>query len=157
MRPRRCIQCRSETEITAVDAAAGEAKTLTIAVKEMPVAACARGHRQFVHPEFPLRLVEHLIDEDEVKLPAGEEKGLLVKHYHCAGCGAELAPQPDHRHTFTVDVALADLSPFRVELTMPVYRCPSCDKEQLHSLKEIRKYTPEALAQAFKAAGIPAA
>lgn len=152
---RRCIQCRSETEVTAIDAAAGEAETLAIALKEMPVAACARGHRQFVHAEFPRQLVEHLLDEDEAKLPAGEEKGLLRKHYHCTGCGAELAPQPDHRHTFTVDVALAKLAPFRVELTMPVYRCPSCEKEQLHSLTEIRRYTPAALAQAFRAAGIP--
>ncbi|MCZ7566554.1 MAG: hypothetical protein M5U08_24400 [Burkholderiales bacterium] len=82
---RRCIQCRSETEVTAIDAAAGEAETLAIALKEMPVAACARGHRQFVHAEFPRQLVEHLLDEDEAKLPAGEEKGLLRKHYHCTG------------------------------------------------------------------------
>lgn len=157
MTPRRCIQCRGETAIAAVDAAAGEAKDLTIALKEMPVAACAKGHRQFVTPDFPRQLVEHLMDEDEAKLPAGQEKGLLVKHYLCASCGAELAPQPDHRHTFTIDVAIADLGPFRVELTMPVYKCSGCKTEQLHSLKEIRKHTPQALAHAFQAAGIPPA
>lgn len=157
MTTRRCIQCRGETEITAVDAAAGEAKDLKIAVREMPVAACAKGHRQFVRPDFPRLLVEHLMDEDEAKLPAGQETGLLVKRYYCASCGAKLARQPDHRHTFTIDVALAELSPFRVELTMPVYKCGKCEKEQLHSLKEIRKQTPEALAHAFQAAGIPPA
>jgi len=52
-------------------------------------------------------------------------------------------------------MALADLAPFRVELSAPVYRCPSCSREQLHSLKEVRKRTPAALAQAFQAADLP--
>lgn len=55
------------------------------------------------------------------------------------------------------DVALVDFEPFRVELTVPVYRCKKCSREQLHSLKEVRSRTPEALAQAFRAAGIPPA
>jgi hypothetical protein len=38
---------------------------------------------------------------------------------------------------------------------MPVYKYTACGKEQLHSLKEIRKLTPTAMAHAFEAANIP--
>lgn len=150
-----CSRCRGQTALTAIDAADADSKPLAVAVKAMPVASCDKGHRQFPQADFPRRLLEHLMQEDEAKLPAGEEKGLLIKHYHCASCGAELEPKPDHAHTFSVDVALPELDPFRVELTMPVYKCTACAKEQIHSLKEIRKYTPEALARTFQAAGIP--
>lgn len=152
---RPCNKCRAETEHTVIDSTAGEANPLAIAIHGLPVLACPRGHVQFVHSEFPRRLLERLLQEDEAKLPAGEEKGVLFKRFRCSNCGTELAPAPDHRETFAVDVALQDVRPFKVELTMPVYRCPECEQEQIHSLKEIRKHTPEALAHAFQAANIP--
>jgi DNA-directed RNA polymerase subunit RPC12/RpoP len=154
---RPCARCRAETERTVIDSTAGEADPLAISIHGMPVLACPRGHVQFVHNEFPRRLLERLLEEDEARLPAGEEKGVLFKHFRCSNCGTELAHTPDHRETFAVDVALQDASPFKVELTMPVYRCPECEKEQIHSLKEIRKHTPQALAHAFQAADIPPA
>ena len=52
---------------------------------------------------------------------------------------------------------LSLVAPFRIELTVPVYRCAACSQQQLHSLKEVRSRTPEALAQAFHAADIPPA
>ncbi len=157
MTERACSRCREATETTVIDTAAGEAKPLAIAIRGLPVLACSKGHRQFVHREFPRLLLEHLLKEDETALPAGEERGMIFKHFNCSACGAELAPKPDHRHTFTVDISLQDLAPFKVELTMPVYRCSGCEKEQIHSLQEIRKHTPEALAHAFQAAEIPPA
>jgi DNA-directed RNA polymerase subunit RPC12/RpoP len=157
MTARACSRCRAQTEVAVVDATAGEAKPLAIAIRGMQVLTCPKGHRQFVNREFPRMLLEHLLKEDEVKLPAGEEHGLLFKNFKCSSCGAKLAPEPDHRHTFSMDVALADFEPFKVELMMPVYRCPDCKKEQIYSLKEISKHTPEALAQAFQAADIPPA
>jgi hypothetical protein len=157
MTSRTCARCKAETETTLVDVATGEAKPLAIAIHGMPVLACPKGHRQFVDSEFPRWLLEHLLKEDEARLPAGKETGMIFKHFNCSECGAELAPQPDHRHTFTADVSLQDLAPFKVELTMPVYRCQKCEKEQIHSLKEVWKHTPEALAHAFQAAEIPPA
>jgi len=123
----------------------------------MPVLTCQEGHRQFVSPEFPRWLVDHLMQEDETKLPSGREEGLLFKRYRCAECGAELGKTPERRETFGFDLALLDLDPFRVELTVPVYKCPACSREQLHSLKEVRSSTPQVLAAAFRAAEIPPA
>jgi DNA-directed RNA polymerase subunit RPC12/RpoP len=157
MTHRACTRCRGRTEPAVLESAAGEADALAFRIQGMPVLACERGHRQFVHPEFARWLVEHLMGEHEARLPAGKEKGLFFKHYYCSECGAELQAEPDHRETFALDVALRDLGPFRVELTAPVYRCTKCSREQLHSLKDVRNRTPAALAQVFRAADIPPA
>lgn len=140
-----------------VDTAAGEAKALAIAIHGMPVLVCPRGHRQFAHHEFPRSLLERLLAEEETKLPAGREKGMIFKHFHCSDCGAELESESDRHRTYAVDVALEDIPPIKIELTVPVYRCHNCEKEQIHSLKEVRKQTPEVLAHAFQAAEIPPA
>lgn len=156
MATRICARCRAEMNPAVLESAAGEAAPLTVRLCGMPVLSCSAGHRRFVRPQFALELAEHLIAEDEARIPAGEEKGLLFKHFYCS-CGAELGKDADHRETYGFDVALADAEPFRVELTAPVYRCPKCSREQLHSLKEVRSRTPAALAEAFRAAGIPPA
>ncbi len=150
-----CNRCHADTEITIVNFADGEADPLRIRLKDLPLRACPEGHRQFVRPDFPAELLHHLTEEDEPALPAGEEKGLFIKKYLCESCGEALDPKPDHRHTFSLDIELDDLAPFGVDLSMPVYKCPACGREQLHSLKEVRKLTPAAMAHAFEAADIP--
>lgn len=154
MDTRPCTRCRSTTKPTVLESTASESDSLALRIERMPVLTCPEGHRQFVSPEFPRWLVEHLMDEDEAKLPSGREEGMIFKHYRCGECGADLAKEPERRETFAFDVELLDLQPFHVELTAPVYRCPKCSREQLHSLKEVRKLTPEALVHAFKEAGI---
>ncbi len=150
-----CNQCHAETEITIVNFADGDADPLRIRLKEFSLRACPEGHRQFVRPDFAVELLQHLTEEDEPELPAGEEKGLIMKKYLCESCGEALEPKPDHRHIFSIEVRLEDLNPFGVDLSMPVYKCSACGKEQLHSLKEVRRLTPTAMAHAFEAAKIP--
>lgn len=154
---RACVRCHGSTALAVLESAAGEAEPIALTLQRMPILTCSRGHRQFLHPEFPRRLVEHLIDEDEAKLAAGEEQGLLRKHYHCCACGVQLQARAERRETFAFEVSLGEGEPFRVVLTAPVYRCPACSKEQVHSLKEVRKRTPAALTHAFQAAEIPPA
>ena len=155
MKPHSCDRCRGETELTVIDEVGGEADPLRITLINLPLLRCGQGHHQFVRPQFGAELLEHLTQEDEPDLPAGEEKGLFRKKYLCESCGAELEAQPDHRHTFSIEVPLDDVEPVGVELSMPVYRCSACAREQLHSLKEVRKLTPLALAGAFETADIP--
>ena len=150
-----CHRCRAETEVTIVNYADGEADALRIRLKEFPLRTCPEGHRQFVRPNFPIELLHHLTEEDEPELPAGEEKGLIMKKYLCESCHEALEAKPDHNHTFSIEIALDELESFGVDLTMPVYKCSACGKEQLHSLREVRKLTPAAMAHAFEAARIP--
>ncbi|WP_418317141.1 hypothetical protein [Piscinibacter sakaiensis] len=150
---RPCKTCQADTSTHRIDSASGEEKTLTVTVRNLTVLTCPNGHRQFIEAEFPQRLLDHLVQEDEAKLPAGDEKGVLMfKHFHCHDCGRELEPKPDHRHTFTVRPGMPDQPGLEIDLAMPVYHCTGCGKEQLHSLTELRKLTPAALAHAFKAA-----
>jgi DNA-directed RNA polymerase subunit RPC12/RpoP len=150
-----CNRCHAETKTTIINFADGEADPLRLRLKEFPLRECCEGHRQFVRPEFAAELLLHLTEEDEPELPAGEEKGLIIKKYLCESCGEALEPKSDHRHTFSIDIKLKDLNPFGVDLSMPVYNCSACGREQLHSLKEVRKLTPTAMAHAFEAADIP--
>jgi len=152
---RRCPICKSETAPSALAAVSGEEAAVALTVKGLPVLECTQGHRSFPHPDFPLLLLDHLLEQDAPALPASKAEGLLFKHYRCAGCGAELG-KDTAAHTFRVDIALADLPPFEVDLTVPAHRCGQCGREQLHSLKDVRSNTPAALAHAFKAAQLAA-
>jgi DNA-directed RNA polymerase subunit RPC12/RpoP len=153
MTSKSCDRCHGQTDLMKVDSVDGEADPLRITLKNLPLLSCDQGHRQFLRPQFGAELLEHLTQEAE--LPAGEEKGLFMKKYLCESCGAELEPKPDHRHTFSIELSLAEVDPVGVDLSMPVYRCSSCGKQQLHSLREVRKLTPLALAGAFESAEIP--
>jgi len=155
MKSKSCDRCRGETELTVIDEVGGEADPLRITLNNLPLLRCGQGHQQFVRPQFGAELLEHLTQQDEPGLPAGEEKGLFMKKYLCENCGAELEPRADHRHTFSIEVPLDDVEPVGVDLSMPVYRCSACAHEQMHSLKEVRKLTPLALAGAFQTAEIP--
>lgn len=155
MTSKSCDRCHGETEMTVIDAVGGKAEPLRITLNNLPLLRCGQGHRQFVRPQFGAELLEHLTQQDEPDLPAGEEKGLLLKKYLCESCGAELEAEADHRHTFNLEVPLDDVDPVGVELSMPVYKCSACAREQMHSLKEVRKLTPLALAGAFETADIP--
>lgn len=152
---RSCPSCHQAMSVQQIEPVNGEDNPLAVTLRGLPVFACANGHRQFLHPEFAFQVLRHLTDDDEPKLPVSNEKGLIFKHFLCADCGAEPRPKPDHRHTFSVAVALPGFPAFDIDLTIPVYRCDACGMEQLHSLKEIRGHTPAALVAAFRAAGIP--
>lgn len=150
MATKTCVSCGSEMSLGKVERASGTDHGLTVTLHEMPVMVCPNGHRQFVRDDFALLLLDHLIEQDEPRLPAGERTGLIFHHFKCASCGGELAPKPDHRETFPIDIALQGVAPFRLELASEVYACRGCGKEQLHSLKEVRNHTPAALAHAFR-------
>jgi hypothetical protein len=151
-----CSVCKAELKPATLPEVSGTEGRLAVAVHRLPVLECPNGHRHFSHPDFPLQLLDRLVERDEAALPASAAKGVLIKHYHCASCGERLDEADDRPHTFRVDVDLPQVAPFDVELTMPVHRCARCGHEQLHSLKEVRSRTPAALAHAFKSAHIAA-
>lgn len=152
---RSCRTCHTATTLRELEPTTGDEKGLAVTLRGLNLLVCANGHKQFIDAEFPLRLLNHLVEEDEAKLPAGEEKGVLMfKRLHCQDCGQELEPKPDHRHCFSIRPGLPDQPDFGIDLTMAVYQCSGCSKEQLHSLAELRKLTSTALVHAFKAAGI---
>ena len=154
---RRCPICKSDTAPARVVSTSGADAPLEVTVRGMPVLECAQGHRLFALADFPLLLLDHLLEQDEPRLPVSQAKGMVFKHYNCSSCGGELVANDDRSHTFHVDVELAELPRFGVDLTLPVSHCSRCGRDQLHSLKELKTHTPAALAHAFKAAQLAAA
>ncbi len=152
-RTRSCLQCHAETHPGRIEAS-GEERSIGVSLHEMPVLECAKGHRQFVNPEFPLPLLNRLLEE-ESRLPAGQaRRKLLVKHFYCRTCGAELEKTPAARRTLHVDVELEGAPGFDADVSVPLYRCPKCGDEQVRSSDDVSSYTPVALANAFRTAGI---
>ena len=154
---KRCPQCDSPLQHRILGSFSGDEAPLRITIHGMPALACDKPHLYFIDPEFPLWLMNHLVDEDEATLPAGDKTGLIFKAYLCHDCGKPLSPKRDHVHAFNLKLAYAGEPEFQVEIAMPVFRCPGCGKEQMHSLGEIRKLTPAALVHGFRGAGIRAA
>ena len=149
-----CPLCEAPLQPHILSAFSGVEAPLRITLHGMPALECAQRHTFFVKPEFPLWLMNHLVDEDEKTLPAGDKTGLIFKSYLCHDCGKPLEAKPDHTHAFDLPLAFEGGDEFRVEISMPVFRCAKCGREQVHSLQDVRKLTPAALVHAFRGAGI---
>jgi hypothetical protein len=147
---RSCNRCRSATGMTVLEPISGETKGLTVSVAGMPVLVCPQGHRQFTGAEFAIHLLETVLEKTAASVPAAGQQGRLIKHSICAECGVELHAKPDRDHTLALDVSLPEGAPFRVDLTLPVYRCGQCGTEQMHSRKEVRSQVATALGHAFQ-------
>ncbi len=151
---RPCPSCRGDTTLEKVQEATGREDPLAVTLRGLPVLRCGEGHVHFTAVDFPLKLLEHLVKEDEKELPHAQKKGIIFKHFHCEDCNEELQAKPDHRHVFEVEMKMPDVAPFIVDLSMPVYKCGGCGKQQIHNLDELKEHTPGALARAFEAAGV---
>jgi DNA-directed RNA polymerase subunit RPC12/RpoP len=149
-----CPLCEAPLAHRKLPQFSGDEAPLRITLRAMPALQCPTSHTYFVKRAFPLWLTEHLLQDDEPGLPQARSSGTLFRKYACAECGVRLARRADHRHSFWFDLSYEEGAPFAVELSMPVYRCAACGREQLHSLAQLRKLTPAALVHAFKAAGI---
>lgn len=151
-----CPLCEAPLKHRRLPTFCGDEAPLRITLHGMPALSCDKPHVYFVKRDFALWLMNRLVEEDEATLPAGNATGLIFKSYLCRDCGKPLSPKRDHVHAFDLEVTYPGEPGFRVEISMPVFRCTGCDKEQIHSLAEVRKLTPAALVHAFKAAGIKA-
>ncbi|MBX9812211.1 MAG: hypothetical protein K2Y16_11470 [Burkholderiales bacterium] len=150
----KCKRCEAGMRLQSIGAVSGEQGVLKVTFPQLPALVCPNGHKRFAVPEFPIILLDHLAGEDETSLPSGKTRGLIFKDYRCGSCGAKLAGGDGQARTFGFDIRVKDIPAFRVELTAPVYKCPSCAKEQLRSLEEIQMLTAPAMAHAFEAAGL---
>ena len=54
-----------------------------------------------------------------------------------------------------VELSLPDTEPVAVELALPTYRCPGCQKEVTLPKKSVERGVMQAVANAFRSANIP--
>jgi hypothetical protein len=151
-----CRQCGNEVALTRLERVQGETAGVRVEIDGLPAYSCARGHRRFLSPDFPMRLIEQLLRaEGALSGPQAVKKGLLRKHYYCPSCGGELTGAANAQATSTRSIEIQESAPFEVGLTIPQFRCATCARDVLHPQEEVRSGLMEAAAGAFRAANIP--
>jgi hypothetical protein len=150
-----CRQCSADTHVTRLPHVEGSEQEVRVAIDGLSVYECERGHKRLLTPDFAIRFIEALLASDEVP-PAkpATKKGLFKKHLHCADCGAELPEQGGQDEVGRSTVDLADAEPVQVEVHVPVYRCPSCQKASTLPEDMVHREVMSAVAAAFQTAGI---
>jgi len=151
-----CPLCESPLQAKRLPEAGGDEAPLRLVLRGLPILACEAPHRYFVAQQFPIWLLNALLEEELARVPAGTAKGLLFRKYACGGCGAVLPAAASGPRTFPAHLAYGDGPEFSVDLTMPAFRCGACGCEQARSGAELAKLLPSALVHAFKGAGIKA-
>ena len=149
-----CARCSGACELKTLPSVSGEDGALKLTALQFPVFACAKGHKAPVHRDFMLWLIQE-IRAREGEVPAGKEEGMLFKKRLCCACGKELAARSERRQAFAFDLKYEALAAFRLEVDMPVYKCPGCGKEQIRSAKELHGHVANAAVGINDAAGFP--
>jgi hypothetical protein len=151
-----CPLCEAPLAAKLLREAAGDEAPMRVALRGLPVLACEAPHRYFVGHGFPIWLLNVLVEVEIAKIPAGRRKGLVFRDYDCGECGARLPTSGAEPWTFSASLAWEETPGFVADITMPVFRCTSCGREQARSGEELAKLLPAALVHAFMAAGIKA-
>ena len=153
---RTCRQCGAEVALTHLGRFEGEDSGVRVALEGLPCYHCVKGHKRFLTPDFPIRLVDTLLKSEGVfEAPAAVKKGLLRARYHCPGCGAELTRESGSHAGTQRSLDLQGSATFEVALQVALYRCPGCGKDASHPTEEVEGAVMRAAANAFRAADIP--
>jgi hypothetical protein len=151
-----CPLCEAALAARRLKEVQGDESPMRLTLRNLPVLACEAPHRYFVGHGFPVWLLNALLEVELPKIPAGKAKGLLFRKYACCDCGAILPSGSGGARIFTAALAWKQTPAFQADISIPLYRCPSCGREQARSGEEIAKLLPAALVHAFKSAGIKA-
>lgn len=151
----RCPHCRMPMDPAprALKPLQGEHGALKLTLDRLPALVCPDGHHAPVDADFMFWLIQEL-KERIAALPAGEEKGFLVKKHLCA-CGRELPAQPGGRQSFPQKVSYEGKLEFEAVFDLALHKCPGCGKAQLRSAKEAQKDVSHSLVGITDAARFP--
>lgn len=151
-----CKRCSSDVALAKLDPFSGEDAGVKLTIEGMPAYVCTRGHKRFLYPEMPARLMEALMKSDNAfGAPPATEKGFLMKHLHCPGCKAQLPKEPASRATLNRTLELKNTPPFSVSIEVPQWRCTECGKDAVGPADKLGPSVMQAGAMAFRGADIP--
>lgn len=151
-----CRQCNADTSLTHFEQIDGEDGAIRVSIRGLTALDCVNGHKRFLTPDFPLKLIETLLKiEGLVSAPPAVEKGFFRKHQHCPDCGQELPAEPSSTANARTDLDLPDVAPLAVEVELPLYRCPGCSQETTLPKPGVERGIMQAVANAFRSADIP--
>jgi len=133
----------------------GEEAGLRVTIREMPYVACAEGHKRFVNIAFAAELLDLLRSPGMFQdIPAATKKGLFRKSYLCPDCARELPESPTGQREQEVSAGLGRVQPFKVVLSIPVYKCGGCGMEHIRSAEETGTLAFKATDHAYRSIDI---
>jgi DNA-directed RNA polymerase subunit RPC12/RpoP len=149
----RCPQCGSEMTMMPLGPIEGEEHGVHMKIEGMPAMLCPNGHKCFVAPTFPAKLLDELLAAPKlVPLDAAGQRGFLRRRYCCTVCGEALESHGSGRVEATRSVDFEGLDRFGVEIDLPSYRCPSCAREYVEPHDAMVNDLMKASARAFRSA-----
>jgi hypothetical protein len=153
----RCHVCDKEMSLCTVEFMEGEAHDVRVQIEGMPLMQCTEGHKRFVVPDFAIRLMEALVEDDRlVPIAPAPQRGLLRKRYYCPACGQDLEGSADRRVRGTRRLELNGLEAFGVRVELPKFHCASCRREYAPPGEVVTGDLMKASARAFRAAAVSA-
>ena len=150
----RCARCSGARELKTLSSVSAEDGPLKLTLLDMPVFACAKGHKAPVHGDFMLWLI-HEIRASEAQIPAGKVEGMIFKKHLCGDCGKDLSSKPERRQAYSYELKYEDLVPFKLQIEMPLYKCTACGKEQFRSTNDLHGHAVQAIVGINDRAGFP--
>jgi hypothetical protein len=150
-----CKACGADLALARLESLRGQESGVTLSIEGMPAYSCVNGHKRFLTPDFPMRLIDSLTKAETPDLPVAQKKGLLKKRYVCPGCGGELPNEPGTHATLERSLTLKDSAPFSAMVAVPLYHCAGCGQAAMHPGDEMTNALMKAAAQAFQSGGIP--
>lgn len=156
MTSKLCRQCNADASVLRLDRIEGAMSGIHVAIDGLPALHCTNGHRRFPTPDFPLEFIQRLFQSNALDgvMPA-VEKGLFRKRLYCPSCGNELSGETGASSNGRARVELPEGDPVAVELSVPLYRCPGCNKEASAPKSGLERDVMQAVANAFRSADIP--
>lgn len=150
-----CSKCKGEMSPAIHEPFHGEEGGLRVTIHDMPYVACEQGHKRFVSVAFAAELLDLLRSPaTHQDIPAATKKGFFTKHYLCPDCARELPESPTGQRSQEVTAELGKAQPFKVVLSIPVYKCGGCGGEHLRSAEETGTLAFKATDHAYRAIDI---
>ncbi len=150
-----CSKCKGEMSPGIHESFHGAEGGLRVTIRDMPYVACAEGHKRFVSVAFAGELLDLLRSPGMFQdIPAATKKGLFRKSYLCPDCARELPESPTGQREQEVSAGLGRVQPFKVVLSIPVYKCGGCGMEHIRSAEETGTLAFKATDHAYRSIDI---
>lgn len=152
---KRCQVCDREMELHPLAPLEGEEHGVRMRIEGMPVMECPEGHKRFVSPDFAIKLMDALCEDDHlVDVGTASRKGLLRKRYCCPQCGKDLDHGTnDHVETKRV-LQFEGCDAFGVYVELPKFSCPACGHGYVPPGEIVANDMMKASAHAFRTAKV---
>ena len=116
--------------LSRLDPVDGEAHGVRVHIEGLPVLECTKGHRWLVAPDFAVKFVEALRDDDGlIPMRAALPVGPFRQRYGCPACGTRLVRTADHHVEARRVLELNGGHAFGVRVDVPTFQCSACGQQ----------------------------